>query len=433
MLKRIRQYIKGNLLLKIASFNSVAVLVRVVAGFVTSKAIAVFIGAEGLALIGNLRNFLTTITSFSTLGFSNGIVKYVAEYKDHKEKLNEAVGTVLTLILMVVVLISFLLYLNAETIGVWIFGSQETYAFIIKLLAFMLPFSGMNLVLMAIINGLSRHKTFVKINIFSQIFGLLLTLVLIWKQQLNGALIAAVTIPGLLFFITLFSFFEIRHFFKPIKLSKINLNVLKNFSHYSVMALFTAAVMPLIFVFIRNYLIDHVSMKDAGFWEAIRRISNYYLMFVNTLLVLYILPRFSEITNALDFRKEILHFYKTVLPFFGIGLIGIYFLRSFIIDVLFTEEFRPVEDLFMWQLLGDFIKVISAVVAFQLIAKKMVLYYIGIELFSIVTLYLASIYFIDIYGVEGAVIAHFVNFALHMIVVAVVFRKLLFSKKNFEI
>lgn len=432
-MKRIFQYINSNLLLKIASFNSIAVLTKVVAGFLTSKAIAVFIGAEGLALIGNLRNFLTTVESFSTLGFTNGIVKYVAEYKEDKAKLNEAVGTVLTTLLITALVISLIIYFNAETIDVWIFGSQESYVFIIKLLALMLPFYGMNLVLLAIINGLSRYKAFVKINIYSQVFGLLVTLLLIWKHQLNGALIAAVAIPGLLFFVTLFSFFDIRQFLKPVKLSGIKQKVLKNFSHYSVMALFSAAVMPLVFVFIRNYLIDHVSMKDAGFWEAIRRISNYYLMFVNSLLALYILPRFSEITNAFDFRKEIGHFYKTVLPAFGTALVVIYFLRSYIVTILFTNEFQPVEDLFMWQLLGDFLRVIASVIAYQLIAKKMVSYYIGIELFSLITLYLASIYFIDIYGAKGAVIAHFVNFALHLIVIATVFKKLLFSKQNFEI
>lgn len=432
-MKRIFQYINSNLLLKIASFNSIAVLTKVVAGFLTSKAIAVFIGAEGLALIGNLRNFLTTVESFSTLGFTNGIVKYVAEYKEDKAKLNEAVGTVLTTLLITALVISLIIYFNAETIDVWIFGSQESYVFIIKLLALMLPFYGMNLVLLAIINGLSRYKAFVKINIYSQVFGLLVTLLLIWKHQLNGALIAAVAIPGLLFFVTLFSFFDIRQFLKPVKLSGIKQKVLKNFSHYSVMALFSAAVMPLVFVFIRNYLIDHVSMKDAGFWEAIRRISNYYLMFVNSLLALYILPRFSEITNAFDFRKEIGHFYKTVLPVFGTALVVIYFLRSYIVTILFTNEFQPVEDLFMWQLLGDFLRVIASVIAYQLIAKKMVSYYIGIELFSLITLYLASIYFIDIYGAKGAVIAHFVNFALHLIVIATVFKKLLFSKQNFEI
>ena len=432
-MKRILHYINSNLLLKIASFNSVAVLTRVIAGFITSKAIAVFIGAEGLALIGNLRNFLTTLESFSTLGFSNGIVKYVAEFKEDKAKLNEAIGTVFTTILITALILSLLCYFNAEIISSWIFGSDMSYVFIIEILAFSLPFFAGNLVLTAVINGLSKYKIFVKINIYSQILGLILTLFLIWKEQLNGALIASVTIPGLLFFVTLFSFFDIRHYFKTVKLSGIKFKILKNFSSYSVMALFTAAVLPLVFVFIRNYLIDHVSLREAGFWEAIRRISNYYLMFVSSLLALYILPRFSQITNAFDFRKEVAHFYKTVIPIFGIGLVCIYFLRSFIVFVLFTEEFRPVEDLFMWQLLGDFLKVISSVIAYQLIAKKMVVYYIGIELFSILILYFASIYFIDIYGVEGAVIAHFVNFAIHTIVIVLVFKKLLFGKQNFEI
>lgn len=399
----------------------------------TSKAIAVFIGAEGLAFIGNLRNFLTTVESFATLGFSNGIVRYVAEFKEDKPKLNEVVGTVLTTVLITTLFISLLCYYNAKTISSWIFGFGVSYEFIIKILAFSLPFYAANLVLTAIINGLSKYKTFVRINIYSQILSLGITLFLIWKQQLGGALIAAVTIPGLLFFVTLFSFFDIRYFFRTIKLSGVKFHVLKNLSSYSIMALFSAVMLPLVFVFIRNYLIDQVSMSDAGFWEAIRRISNYYLMFVSSLLALYILPRFSEITNAFDFRKEVVNFYKTVIPIFGIGLVCIYFLRTFIVHVLFTEEFRPVEDLFMWQLLGDFLKVISSVIAYQLIAKKMVFYYIGTELLSIVTLYLASIYFIDIYGVEGAVIAHFVNYVIHTVVIVMVFKKLLFSQQNFEI
>lgn len=408
-------------------------LIRVVAGFLTSKAIAVFIGAEGLALIGNLRNFITTSESFSTLGFSNGIVKYVAEFKEDNSKLNAVVGSVLTATLLTALIISSLFYSYSESLSQWVFGSSQSYAHIIELLAFALPFTALNIVIIAIINGFSKYKTVVKINIYSQIMGLGISLFLIWKAQLDGALIAAVVIPGLLFFVTLFSFFQIKELLKNFKLSGVKFSFLKSLSSYSIMALFSAAVMPLVFVFIRNYLIDHVSLKDAGFWEAIRRISNYYLMFVSSLLALYILPRFSEINNSFEFRKEVMHFYKTVMPIFGIALIVVYFLRSFIIQVLFTEEFQPVEHLFKWQLLGDFLKVISTVIAYQLIAKKMVLYYLGIELFSIGTLYFASIYFIDEYGVEGAVIAHFVNFAIHTVVIVMVFKRLLFGRENFEI
>ena len=49
----------------------------------------------------------------------------------------------------------------------------------------------------------------------------------------------------------------------------------------------------------------------------------------------------------------------------------IFFLKSFIVTIIFTKEFKPVEALFLWQLLGDFVKVLSLVIAYQFLAKKM--------------------------------------------------------------
>ena len=40
-----------------ASLNSISVIVKIIAGFLTSKALALFVGSEGMALVGNLRNF----------------------------------------------------------------------------------------------------------------------------------------------------------------------------------------------------------------------------------------------------------------------------------------------------------------------------------------------------------------------------------------
>ena len=76
------------MLVKIASLNSASVLTRIAAGLITSKVIALFVGPVGLALIGNLRDVFNTLQSFSTLGFYNGIVKYVSEFKNDAKKLN---------------------------------------------------------------------------------------------------------------------------------------------------------------------------------------------------------------------------------------------------------------------------------------------------------------------------------------------------------
>ncbi|HLT34564.1 MAG TPA: hypothetical protein VKZ98_12280, partial [Aquaticitalea sp.] len=142
---------------------------------------------------------------------------------------------------------------------------------------------------------------------------------------------------------------------------------------------------------------------------------------------LYFLPRFSEIESKTEFRKEVFNFYKTVVPYFAAGLIVIYVLRSYIVPLIFSNEFQPTEDLFLWQLLGDFVKVISVVIAYQFIAKRMFWHFVIIEVFLVCMLYLTSVYLIDIYGVEGAVIGHFVSYVLFYGVVLLLFSSSLFG------
>jgi len=202
---------------------------------------------------------------------------------------------------------------------------------------------------------------------------------------------------------------------------------------YSVMALMSAVLMPLVMLAIRSYIIDNLGYKDAGLWEAMTRISKYYLMFITSLTALYILPRFTELDGVKAFKKEVFNFYKSVMPFFAVFLLLIYFFKHFIVLGVFSYEFKPVEDLFLWQILGDFIKVLSIVIAYQFLAKKMFWHYVITELFLLIILYLTSIYLVDYYGLEGAVIAHFISYLMYFGLILLIFGTSLFgvdSMKN---
>lgn len=380
-----------------------------------------------MALIGNFRDFLSSAQSFSTLGFSNGVVKYVSEFKNKTVELSKTISTVFYVGLVATIIVSLYCYLDAERLNRLLFPSGN-YSYAIKILAAALPFYALNVFLMAVINGLSQFKKLLYINIVAQVMAMIITLFFIWQYQLKGALIAVATAESLIFFVTLFAVYNQQQLLQFIRWKFVNIGTLKKLGSYSVMALFTALLLPLVTVAIRNYIIDSNTVHEAGLWEAMRRISGYYMMFISTLLTLYLLPRFSEINSKSEFRKEVFGFYKTVMPIFGLGLIAIYFLRTFIIRLVLTEEFAATESLFFWQLLGDFIKVFSIVIAYQFLAKNMFWYYILSEAASIAVLYFASIYFIDLYGVEGATIAHFVDYVFYLILMLLIFRKSLFGK-----
>ena len=311
-MKKLLEYINSKVLIKIASLKTASVFTKIIAGVLTSKAIAIFIGAEGLALIGNLRNFVSAFQTISILGFYNGAVKYIAAFKEDSIRLSKTISTTFYFGFIATILVSLLIYFNAHTINNLIFPFYGNYAYVIRIFAIVLPFYALNMFSFSIMNGFSKYKILIVINIIGQILGLSITLLLIYQKKIEGALISVVIAESLIFLITLVGIINRRSLIGYIQLKQVSINVFKKLSSYSIMALFSAVILPIVAIAIRSYIIEHVSYKDAGFWEAMTRISKYYLMLVNTLMALYILPRFSEINNSREFRKEVFSFYKTM-------------------------------------------------------------------------------------------------------------------------
>src|SRR5690606_16027146 len=271
----------------VANLHTATIITKIIAGILTSKAIAFYIGVEGMALIGNIRNFVSAIQSFAILGFYNGLVKSIAEFKNDVVQLSKTLSTAYYLGFVSTILLSFLCYYNAENINVFLFSANYNYAYIIQILSLALPFYSLNMFSFSIMNGFSKYKILLIINIFGQVVGLLITLLLIYQDNIDGALIAAVIAPSLIFLITLVGFMNQRSLVSSIKISNVSLEILKKFSPFAMMALVSAVALPMVTIIIRNYIIENVGIKEAGYWEAMHRVSDYYLMFIMSMMTLY--------------------------------------------------------------------------------------------------------------------------------------------------
>jgi len=412
---------------KAVRLNLVNISTKILAGTLITKFIAIFIGAEGMALIGNLRNFMTAFQSVSTGGMYQGTVKYIGKYRDHTVKLAETISTTYYIGFLLTFTSSFLCYYNAEEISRFLFNDTYRYTYIVKLMGMLLPFYALNMYTFSIMNGFSKFKILLIINIIGQILGLLVTLLLIWQDNIDGALISIVITPALIFLITLVGILWRKSLIGLIRFKNVVFNSLTELAPYTVVTILTSISIPLVLILIRNYIISEIGLKEAGYWEAINRISDYYLMFVNSLLVLYVFPRLNTIKDTAAFRQEIFKFYKTVMPYFAGVLLLIYFLRVPLIHVLLSDEFMMSETLFSWQLVGDFVKVMAMVIALQFLAKRMFAHFIILQIFLFIILYVSSIYFIDNYGIQGAVIAHCVSYSLYFVIILLLFASSLFG------
>ncbi|MDY2587854.1 O-antigen translocase [Winogradskyella aquimaris] len=425
-MKKFFQYINNEVLIKAANLNTANISIKIITGILISKFIALFIGPEGMALIGNIRNFLSTIQSISIAGLYDGLVKLIAKHRNNISELTKTLSTVYYFGFFSSLLLAFLCYYNAEYVNSLIFFNNN-YTYVVETMAMVLPFYALNMYVFAIMNGFSKYRILLVINITGQILGLLVTLILIKQENIDGALIAVVITPALNLLITIVGIAFRKNLMSLIRISKISLNVLRNLSPNMIMALVSTIALPIVYIIIRNYLKSEIGIKEAGYWTAVTRISDYYLMFINSLMALYILPRFTEIKSRIEFRKEVFSFYKTVLPVFA-GILGVIYLsRSLLVSLLFTEEFRPVEDLMGYQILGDFMRVMSMVIAYKFLAKKMFAHFIIIEIFLFVIMYVSSVYLIDAFGLVGAVMGHCLSYLMHFGIVLLIFGSSLFG------
>ncbi|WP_264529401.1 O-antigen translocase [Flavobacterium sp. N502540] len=413
-------------LFKITSLNSLSVLLKIGIGFITSKLMAIFIGPTGMALVGNLRNFSSSLESISTLGFTNGIVKYVAENKENKIRLREIVSTVFISLLTITLVLSLVLYFFASFWNNQIFGNNFDYDIVFKAIALVLPWYAISIFLLSLINGLGKFKLVIWLNILGNAIGLLVSIYMILNFKTLGALLSIVISPALLFFATFYFINKDFNFFKIIRFRYFDVNVLKNLSSYSLMALVSSVLGPLVYLIIRKNVIETVGLEQAGFWETIVRISNYYMMFVTTILSVYFLPKLAVAKSNQETKKIFWSFYRNILPPFVIALIVIYYTRFFIVKLLFTDEFLPVTTLFFWQLIGDVLRAASWILGFQFFAKKITKTFIISEITSLLVLYFFSSYLVALLGIQGVVLAQALDNFIYLIILGIYFRKSLF-------
>lgn len=426
-MKIVRDIVKSSLF-GVTSLNSIGVLLKIGIGLITSKIIAVFVGPSGMALVGNLRNFLSSLETISTFGIQNGVVKYVAENEKDENQLRKILSTVFISLVLMAIALGCILFFLADYWNQSIFGSEFKYAFIFKALAIALPWYAASVILISVINGLSRFKEVIYITIAGNVIGLLVSVAMILQWQTFGALLAIIISPSLVFFVAFYFLNRQLHFFRFIRSKDFSFGVIRNMSEFILMALVSSVVSPLVYLAIRNSVIVQIGIQEAGYWEAMSRISTYYLMFITTILVVYFLPKLVHAKSDIETKSVILSYCKGIMPVFVLGLTVLFFLREFVIQLLFTQEFAGVSDLFAWQLGGDILKGFSLILGYNLVAKKHTVAFIVTEILSASTLFILTQLLLPLYGIEGVVMAHFGSYVLYLMALLIYFRKIIFTK-----
>lgn len=417
-------------LFKTSALNGIAVLIRTATMFILNKILAVYVGPSGYAVIGQFQNFIQIVTTFAGGAINTAVIKYTAQYYEDENRQRAIWRTAGSIVLLFSIIIAFLILILQKQLSVHIFQTDDFQSVFVWFAAFLLFFN-FNALFLAILNGKQEILKLVMANIAGSVFSLAITGVLAFKFGLYGALVALSIYQSTAFLVTLILCYKADWFKFKYLFGKIDTDITRKFAGFALMALTSALCVPLSQIAIRTYMTGEFGIEYAGYWEAMIRLSGAYLMLVTTTLSVYYLPRLAELSAISHIKKEVYLGYKVIFPVALIGAIMVYLLRDWIIGLLFTDNFLPMRDLFLWQMIGDSLKIGSWILSYLMVSKAMTRLFIITEITSSAMLVGLTYIFTQIFGFEGVSMAYLVSYAVYWIVMSLtVFKQLRSEKYN---
>jgi len=416
-------------LLKTASLSAIPTALRMVTGIITNKIVAVYIGPAGVGLLGQMNNFFAILATIASAGIGSGVVKYAAEFSNDPEVHDRVVRTSLFLMLVPTILITIGSLLLTIPLAKFLFNDQS-FAPYIAATALLIPAGVFSGFCMSLWNAHMEITKLVKRNIVATLISAATVPVFVIPFGVKGSIIAGAVAQLILFVILLpplktSSWFS-WSLFRPARDREFEPKLLR----FAAMAATSLVMVTCVQFFIRRYIGETLSYTDAGIWQSLNRISEMYLQVVMTSLGVYYIPKLSSLKSTSELKSEILNGYKIIMPITGIIGFLIWLFRHQIIAILYAPSFASMEQLFAYQMFGDFLKIGSWLLATLMVSKAMTRYFVITEIiFGILNLFL-HIFLIQMFGLKGAPIAYFFLYIAYFLTMIFMFRPIILSKSD---
>ncbi len=411
-------------LVRTSFLSAVATAARLASGFVVNKMLAIYVGAGGIASVGQFQSLLAISTTLGSCAIQTGVVKYAAEFAEDVEQSRKLYSTSLRMILAACAVVATVIALCSLPIAEKLLGDRALWPSVTALAGALVCFALSGWVL-AILNGRREIRTFVTSQLVGSAFSVALSAILPRYFGTAGALAAIVGTQVLVFAVTMRALTRRSWFSTNLFTSRLDPVMARRLGGYTLMAVTSALAVPTSQVVVRTIIGRHVSWEAVGYWQGVMRISDAYLMLITTTLSVYYLPRLSALRDALDVHREIWSTLRVAVPLSAALALFVYLLRVPVIKLLYTDSFMGMEPLFGWQLFGDVARIAAWVLGNVMQAKAMTRRFIVTEVVFGALVVALSAVLVPRFGAIGATQAFALAYSLYLVVLLWLFRDML--------
>jgi PST family polysaccharide transporter len=343
-------------------------------GMISIKVTAVYLGAAGLALVGQLGNFIMLVQGGVGNAIQTGVTKLTAGSEDDPVRQHHVWRTGFLMALGLVSLAAVTVMAAAQPISAWLFDSPRYWA-VIVLAGPCIALATLGIIFTAILAGLKRIREQALIGIFATVFGAALFIPLVYRFGLWGGLVGT-SLAATGGFIA--GWFVLGRVGESRIRGRWNKEIAREIGRFYPMLLANSAALPLALILVRNIIGESLGMDAAGIWQAVWRLSDMYLLVISTAVSFYLMPHLSSLGNEIALARELFSTTVKITALTAIAAIAVFLMRDVIIFILFTEEFKSIREIIAWQLTGDVLKLAGWPLTMVLVVKMRTAWYIAL-------------------------------------------------------
>lgn len=394
---------------------------KIIISIIRSKIVAVLLEPTGMGIHGLLTSTTDFIGRITNLGLSTSAVRNIAAANSSGDK--ERVRVVVTVLRRLVWYTGILGTIFTLVFAPWLskitFGNKDyTIAFVC--ISVILLLTQINAGQLVILQGMRKIKFLGKANVAGSAFALLFTVPVYYIWGIKG-IVPAIIINSLI--VLLFSWY----YSSRMDIKRIEVNRGKLFSEGGDMVKmgFFLSLNSIISIsaayLIRIFISHRGSVEQVGLYTAGFTLINTYVGMVFSAMSTDYFPRLSGFINENEKAVKVVNQQTEIAililaPILAVFLIFI----NFIVILLYSTKFTPVEGMIHWAALGIFFKAVSWPISYLFIAKGHTRLFFNSEL-------IAKIYFLSFNilgymwkGLNGLGISFLLGFFLYAVQVSII-------------
>ncbi|MBX9446820.1 lipid III flippase WzxE [Dickeya chrysanthemi] len=401
-------------------WTAASTLVKIGAGLVVVKLLAMTFGPEGVGLAGNYRQLITVLGVMAGAGIANGVTRAVAATPPDPDRPNPLLGTAVSLSMGFSLLLALSLWLLSAPLSRLLFG-DDAYQPVMRALACLQLGIALASLLLAILKGYRDVQGNALAVIAGSLLGAVAYGVSFWLGAYTGALVGLALMPALVCVPALVLLLRRTPLYLRALTPFWSWPLAAQLTRFSLMTLMTAVTLPVGYVMMRNLLAAHYTWQEVGLWQGMTTISDAWLQFITASFTVYLLPALARLQDKNAVRYEIFSALRWVLPVAALVAAAIWLARDVAIHILFSGAFSSMRGLFAWQLAGDVLKVGAYVFGYLVIAKASLRFYVLAELSQFLLLTGFARWLIPLHGALGASQAYLATYAVYFLLCCGVF------------